>query len=211
MARFWNTDGHNARNRSGADFMVTNPTALVELESYWRGLAPAGRVPRRSALDPALIGDVIEDALILERVAPGVARIRVAGQRIAVLAGSEPRGMPLSVLFTPGDRGRLATQVEVAFRMPSVVELPLRAARAPGRPALSGRLLLLPLCDDAGSVSRCLCALVADGNPGGGPRRFSILDDPSIRHEPLDRAPLDPPRRRPAAGGPALRLVVDNA
>ncbi|WP_084860455.1 PAS domain-containing protein [Salibaculum halophilum] len=206
MARFWGmTD--DAGDRTGDDFVVTNPTALVELESYWRGLAPTGRVPRRCDLDPAAMGDVIEDALIVERVAPGVARIRVAGQRIAALTAAEPRGMPLSVLFTPEARGRLATQLEVAFRTPSVVELPLTAARAPGRPALSGRLLLLPLCDDTGAVSRCLCALVADGRSGRGPRRFSLLDDARIRHEPLDLDPLDPPR--PARGTP-LRLVVDN-
>ena len=209
MAPFWTTN-NDAGDRSDGDFVVTNPTALVDLEAYWRGLAPAGRVPRRGDLDPARMGDVIEDALIVERVAPGVARIRVAGQRIASLAAAEPRGMPLSVLFTPEARGRLATQLEVAFRMPSVVELPLTAARAAGRPALSGRLLLLPLCDDTGTVSRCLCALVADGRPGRGPRRFSFLDEARIRHEPLDREPRDPPRPlRPARGAP-LRLVVDN-
>jgi hypothetical protein len=197
----------DAGNRTEGDFVVTNPTALVELETYWRGLAPAGRVPRRCDLDPAAMGDVIEDALIVERVAPGVARIRVAGQRIAALTAAEPRGMPLSVLFAPEARGGVATQLEVAFRTPSVVELPLTAARAPGRPALSGRLLLLPLCDDSGTVSRCLCALVADGRPGRGPCRFSMPDDARIRHEPLDLDPLDPPR--PVRGTP-LRLVVDN-
>ncbi|MDR9483338.1 MAG: PAS domain-containing protein [Salibaculum sp.] len=146
---------------------MTNLTALIDLESYWRGLAPAGGVPRRADLDPACMGDVIEDALILEPVVPGVARIRVAGRRIMALIGSEPRGRPLSALFVPADRGRLATQTEVAFRMPSVVEL---ALRAPGRPALSGRLLLLPLSDDFGAVTRCLCALVADGRPARSPR-----------------------------------------
>jgi hypothetical protein len=209
MARFWTTK-NDVGDRTDGDFVVTNPTALVDLEAYWRGLAPAGRVPRRSDLDPARMGDVIEDALIVERVAPGVARIRVAGQRIAALAATEPRGMPLSVLFTPQARSRLATQLEVAFRMPSVVELPLTAARAPGRPALSGRLLLLPLCDDTGIVSRCLCALVADGRPGRGPRRFSLPDAAPIRHEPLDGAPMGSPHRHRAAGGAPLRLVVDN-
>lgn len=203
--------GGKTTARPNSAIAVTNLTALIDLESYWRGLAPAGGVPRRADLDPVCMGDVIEDALILEPVVPGVARIRVAGRRIMALIGSEPRGRPLSALFVPADRGRLATQTEVAFRMPSVVELALRAPRAPGRPALSGRLLLLPLSDDFGAVTRCLCALVADGRPGRSPRPFPLCADQRIRHNPLDRAPIDPPRPRRAAGGPALRLVVDNA
>jgi hypothetical protein len=202
MARIWSMKD-DAGDRTEGDYVVTNPTALVELEAYWRGLAPAGRVPRRCDLDPARMGDVIEDALIVERVARGVARIRVAGQRIAAMADAEPRGMPLSVLFAPEARGRLATQLEVAFRTPSVVELPLRAARAPGRPALSGRLLLLPLCDDSGAVSRCLCALVADGRPGRGPRRFGVVDGAPIRQEPLHLVRPGPARgTRPAGARP---------
>lgn len=197
-------------DRADSQFTVTNPTALVNLEAYWNTLSPDGRIPRRTDLDPARLGELIEDAMIVERVAPGVARIRVAGQRIAALVGSEPRGMPLSVLFEGADRGRLATQVEIAFKMPSVVELPLEGVRGLGRPALSGRLLLLPMRDEFDRVSRCLGALVADGRLGRSPRQFRLCSKDRVRHEPLDVDPPEAPRLKQAKGRPALRLVVDN-
>ena len=152
---------------------------------------------------------------------------RRTGQRIAALTGSEPRGMPLSVLFAPASRSRLATQVELAFRMPSVVELALRAPGYPRQRALSGRLLLLPLQDNTGAVTRCLCALVADGRTRGrtggrtgrGLRQFMLCDDEHLRHEPLDPARVAPQstdqhpgesQTRAPEGPPPLRLVEDN-
>ncbi|PWG15712.1 PAS domain-containing protein [Salibaculum griseiflavum] len=200
-----------ASDSTDSDFTVTNPTALVDLQAYWHSLAPDGRIPRRSDLDPACLGELIEDAMIVERVAPGVARMRVAGQRIAALVGAEPRGMPLSVLFEAADRGRLATQVEIAFKMPSIVELPLEGVRGLGRPALSARLLLLPMRDEFDRVSRCLGAMVADGRVGRAPRQFKLCAEDRIRHEPLHLDPPETARAPFAKGRPALRLVVDNA
>jgi hypothetical protein len=74
---------------------MTNPTATSEMERYWGSLPRTRGVPMSKDVDPAKMEGLLEDSFILERVAPGVARIRVAGRDIAGLFGLEPRGLPL--------------------------------------------------------------------------------------------------------------------
>lgn len=199
------------------EFLMTDPMALAELERYWAGLAPAGQVPRRSDIDPAALRGLIEDCMMLERVAPGVARVRVAGQRINDLSGYDLRGMPLSVMFTPQARATLTRAVERAFHGPAIVEVPLRSHGGLTQPALDGRLILLPLKDGFGRVTRCLAALVASGRRGKGGRRFEIDTREDMRTDPINHLSVASNERRPAPlknkteERPALRLVVNNA
>jgi hypothetical protein len=69
------------------DVIMTNPIALNELEHYWSSLPRTRGVPLRKDVDPVAMGALLEDSFILERDAPGVARIRVAGRNIAKLVG----------------------------------------------------------------------------------------------------------------------------
>lgn len=148
--------------------------ALNELRAYWEALRDGHRVPRRSAVDPRGLSGVLEQALLLERIAPGIARFRVAGVNLIDLMGMEVRGMPLSALIAPAGRGRLAEGLEQVFAAPAILTLDLEAERSFGRPALSGRMMLLPLCDDAGRTLLAIGALVTEGEPGRAPRRFAI-------------------------------------
>lgn len=205
-----------------SDVLMTNPTALAELEAYWhalprqRGLAKA--VPNRTDLDPAALGSLLENMFILERIAPGVARIRVAGRGIGKLIGVEPRGMPLTASFMPKARAAVAQHIEAVFRGPSIVEVSLESPRALGQPRLQGRLLLLPLTDEFGRVSRAVGLLVMSGRRGLGGRRFTITQDTAPRVQPVvaltsidggNSAPV--PASKKAEGTSALRLVVSNS
>ncbi|SLN15945.1 PAS domain-containing protein [Pseudooctadecabacter jejudonensis] len=208
---------------SAEDVLLTNPTALTELETYWRSLPRSRGVPARADLDPVAMGRQLEDSLILERVAPGVARIRVAGRNIGKLIGLEPRGLPLTTVMTPNSRATLSEYIERAFNTPSVVELPLKSPRAVGQPPLQGKLLLLPLRDEDGDVTRMLGILVMSGRRGMGGRRFEISDLSPPRVEALSNLRAVNGGRRPslrvaavdgdtqkAKDTPALRLVVSN-
>lgn len=198
------------------DVLMTNPTALIELEAYWAALPRSRGLPKRTDLDPAALGPLLENAFVLERIAPGVARIRVAGRAIGALLGVEPRGLPLTAAFLPQSRAAMANYIEAAFSGPSIVDLPLEGPRAMGQPHLQGRIIILPLLDDFGRVSRAIGMLVMSGRKGLGGRRFVISDSEAARVVPALRisavADGDPAKSRAkkADGTPALRLVVSN-
>lgn len=147
---------------------------LAEVRAYWEGLRDGGPVPFRAQVDPRGIERALEHMMILERIAPGQARIRLAGMRIADLLAMEPRGLPLMQLFAPPARAELAARLEGVFAGPEIAEIALAAERGLGRPPLDGTLLLLPLRSDAGEVSRALACLVTEGQTGRAPRRFQI-------------------------------------
>lgn len=209
------------------DVIMTNPTAISELETYWSTLPRTRGVPMRKDVDPVKMGALLEDSFILERVAPGVARIRVAGRNIAKLIGVEPRGLPLTAMLLPDARAQMVNYIESAFNGPSIVELSLEAPRAMGQPKLQGKILLLPLLDDHGRISRMLGVLVMSGRRGIGGRRFTICDKTAARVDPISglravtntAAPTPRPSLRvvhraqdieKAEAKPALRLVVSN-
>lgn len=208
------------------DVLMTNPTALQELEGYWRSLPKVQGVPERKNVDPSAMGNLLEDSFILERVAPGVARVRVAGRNIGKLIGVEPRGLPVTSFFTPESRTAISGYLEMVFNGPKILEIPLASPRSTGKPALDGKILLLPLRDDHGHVNRVLGVLVMSGRRGIGPRRFEISEGISPRidqigmlravetvrqprgmnlHPNADQMPL-----KKAESRPTLRLVVSN-
>lgn len=148
--------------------------AMAQLRAYWMALCDApGLPPLRSRIDPRGIAEVLEQTFLIERVAPGVARFRLAGMRLGDLMGMDARGMVLSTLFDPASRPDLATTLDAVFTAPATAELALEAERGLGRPALEGRMLLLPLRGDDGRTTMALGCLATDGSVGRAPRRFA--------------------------------------
>lgn len=147
---------------------------LRQVEAYWAALRQGRIVPARSDIDPRGIEGALEFAFIAEYLAPGHARLRIAGMHLCDLMGMEVRGMPLSALISPVSRTRLGEAISSAFDAPAQVELALTAERRLGKPALNARMILLPMTDDFGDVSRILGCLVSDGDIGRAPRRFEI-------------------------------------
>lgn len=169
-----------------------------EVRGYWEGLRGGRGVPLRSAVDPRGIERALEYAFILERIAPSIARFRLAGMHLSDLMGMEVRGMPLTSFFTPKARPRVAALLEGVFQGPDVAELTLAGEGGFGKPDLQGKLLILPLKSDLGDVTRALGCLVADGQIGRAPRRFDILSDSSTRIEDATKTAPQPPRERAA-------------
>lgn len=194
--------------------------ALAQLRGYWEGLRAGGRLPARSEIDPRGIERALEFAFVADRVAPGVARLRLAGMHLNDLLGMEVRGMPLTALIDPAFRDAVQDHVERAFAAPAVVELRLDAAAGIGRPALSARLLLLPLRDERGEGCRLLGGLACDGTIGRAPRRFRLVsasvqeigggaEPPTAARPAIEPAEglADAPSPFKAALGRHLRLV----
>ncbi|MBD3663259.1 PAS domain-containing protein [Sulfitobacter aestuariivivens] len=173
--------------------------AVSQVEAYWEALRAGRLLPKRSDINPRGIEKALENAFILERVAAGVARLRVAGSHLNDLMGMEVRGMPLTTFFAPDQRRRVADALEEMFQTPATCALSLHAPAASGRPEITGKLILLPLKSDLGDVSRALGCLVTQGDIGRTPRRFEIETqhfNPLVPgHAPVTLPPQLPPSR----------------
>ena len=216
------------------DNVASRFAMLAEVRAYWEGLRTGPDLPRREQIDPRGISGALENTFLLERVAPGVARFRLAGMQLHDLMGMDVRGMPLTALIDPTGRSRLSAQLETVFADPGALEVRLDAERGISRPALEARMLLLPLTGLRGTVDLALGCLAIHGALGRAPRRFAIsgitgskierrldvrravIRDDEDRREPAPVAPLHgmaempqtfTPAPRPPRGKPNLRLV----
>ena len=161
-------------------------SAISQIEGYWHGLYDAhGRIPARSQLDPRGMARVLENAMLLERIAPGIARIRLAGMHMSDLMGMEVRGMPITAFFEPAAREAIKGAIKKVCDSQRIVDVDLRSSGGPGRAQLEGRLFMAPLTDDSGAVTRILAALQTKGQIGFTPRRF---DGATVSARSLDAA-----------------------
>ncbi len=161
--------GSSSGGPSGPRFAM-----LAEVRAYWEGLRVGGSLPARDRIDPRGIAGALENTFLLERIAPGIARFRIAGMQLHDMMGMDVRGMPLSALYEPQGRNRLSDALEGVFAGPATLELWLEAERSIGRPPLEGRMLILPLVSAQGKTELALGCLAMEGVIGRAPRRFAI-------------------------------------
>lgn len=195
---------------------------LQQVRGYWDGLrAEHGTIPPRRAVDPRGLAMALDHVFVAEKIGTGLIRLRIAGMGLTDLAGLDMKGLPLSTIFLPEARLRLAQVIERVFALPVAAEFHLEAERTIGRPALEGRLLLLPLTSTGPICDLVLGVLKTEGQIGRAPRRFDIarvieerlvlpgseVEAPARPLAPAfaeDPAPLAP---HPAKGRAHLRLV----
>lgn len=171
---------------------------LLDVMEYWESMREGDALPRRADIDPRRIEGALPYAFILEEIAPGLARFRVAGGHLNDLMGMEVRGMPLSAVFNHTQRNRVLPMIENVFRSPCSLELTLQS-RTPGAETTHAEMLILPLLDDDGNVTRALGCLVAQGTLLSPPYRFQITQS---RSTPL---PAPVPTETPVPTRPKVR------
>lgn len=76
-------------------------SAMAQIEAYWEALRGSRLMPKRSEIDPRGIETALEYTFVLERIAIGMARLRIEGSHLNNLMGMEVRGMPLTSFITP--------------------------------------------------------------------------------------------------------------
>lgn len=150
--------------------------ALRDVEAYWDGLRNGRPVPARADIDPRGMQSALEFAFILERIAPGIARFRLAGMHLTDLMGMEVRGMPLTAMFVPESRAKISAVIEAVCDNPQITTLTLKGERGIGRGSMDAQLLLCPLKSDLGDVNRILGCLQSKGDIGRQPRRFDAVE-----------------------------------
>ncbi len=192
---------------------------IRQAEAYWSALRVGTSAPRRSQIDPRGLANILKYAFIIERIAPCVGRFRLAGHHLNDLAGMEVRGMPLSCFFTAPARPEIAAVLEHMFDAPAVAELTLNGETGTG--LSEARMILLPLENEVGKITRALGVLIADGAIGHTPHRFSLsatylrpLAGPVQKYEMTPEPTPEPTpgfaeTQSPVAGNaPHLRLVT---
>lgn len=184
-------------------------SALKEVEAYWEGLRNGRPVPSRADVDPRGMQNALEYAFILERIAPGVGRFRLAGTHLTDLMGMEVRGMPLTAMLMPEARAQMSETLEAVFQTPQVTIVTLRSDRGVGRAPLEAQLLLCPLKSDLGDVNRVLGCLQSKGEIGRQPRRFDIVEVTSrpLLTDEVSPADLPPVRTDLSNQPPAGKLT----
>jgi hypothetical protein len=165
-------------------------SALSQVEAYWEALRGTRLVPKRSDIDPRGIESALEYTFVVERIAPGMARIRIAGSHLSDLMGMEVRGMPLTSLITPSGRRQVNDLIEDVCQRPALCEMRLNADTTITKSHLDARMLLLPMKSDLGDVSRILGCFVARGDIGVAPRRFDVI---GAKIRPLTASSMAPP------------------
>lgn len=198
-------------DRRDANGMGTPGDARLEAElrafhAHWDACRKGRDVPNRSDIDPRRIAPLLSSTFIVERIAPGVVRLRLAGMDLGDLMGMDVRGMPLCSFIAPESRAEFARHLVDLFDGPAIARLALRSRASIGRPALAGTMLLLPLRSDLGDISRALGCLVTHGPIGRPARRFDIE---SVSVQPLSAT------TKPAAltviAGTGTRTAATNA
>ncbi len=160
---------------------------IRQVEGYWSALRTDGQLPKRIDVSPQGLETVLDYVFVLERIASGMARFRIAGSHVTALAGMEVRGMPISALFRLPARPGLTTALESCLGLPAAVEAPLTARPAGFGRALNGSMLFLPMTGPDGAVDRVLGALVIEGAPRAAAYRFGLG---KYRIKPVDGTPL---------------------
>lgn len=203
--------GWNGRSSGGSDQI--NQGMIAEVRAYWEALRDGDALPRRDRVDPRGIAGALENSFLIERIAPGIARLRIAGMLYNDLMGMDIRGMPISCLFLSEARDRLKLELERVFHSPAIVTLDLLGERTLGRAALRGRMQILPMLGRHDDSTLAIGCLEISGTPGRAPHRFSITNTgmelvqpprTTAQPEPSTDTPRPP---RAQAGVPHLRLV----
>ncbi len=82
--------------------------------------------------------------------------------------------MPFTSFFTPDARKVIMDQLECVFDGPEVAKISIYTGKEIGRPPISGKVLLLPLKNDQGEISRIMGCFITEGQIGRVPRRFEV-------------------------------------
>ena len=153
--------------------MTRTSPVLEEAWRYWNAKRVGGALPTREALDARAMQLILGHSMILDRVRPGTVRVRVSGRVANDLMGMETRGLPVRAFFDLLQRGVAADMIDRAFDAPATLELDLISKGDDG--PIAARMLILPLLDRTGAVTKALAVLVPDRLVADGPRRFRVV------------------------------------
>ncbi|MCW8842095.1 MAG: PAS domain-containing protein [Rhodobacteraceae bacterium] len=163
---------------STAESLQRAYSPLKRIEAYWQSLrdvTPQGDgLPMRAEMDPRGIGTDLGHAFILERIAPGVFKIRVAGCLLTEMMGGQAHGLPFSRAFGRDAHDALAKVLQETCDRPAIARVSLAASRIGLQAGCVGEMRLFPLRPDAHGTARLLGALAFAGRISPPPQPMAL-------------------------------------
>ncbi len=201
----WIGQGPDNLRRLDPKIATQRSRIALDVLDHWESLRRGRDIPRRSDLSPSALGSALPFAFLLERRDPGLARFCLAGHHLDALMGRPVKGLPVTAFCAPGTKAELLPLLDAVFDTPASLSLDL-VARSSGHPPKAAELLVLPLRDRDGRITRALGCLVARGPILFVPYRFAITH---LRCTVLAQPAPQPPtaKRLRATGVPYLRIV----
>ena len=143
--------------------MAKNFPAISGVIEYWTKLAQLGDIPRRSDIDPRLLGESLPYIFLLDRVGDDRASFRICGTYITTLFGEDAKGRPLDDLFSYQARPHLNIALQRLWTTSFPLVFNIVADGIGTDQNLSGKLAILPLRDAFGGKTKAIGVIQASG------------------------------------------------
>lgn len=134
-------------------------TAAKSIFSYWQSITGDAIAPARIAIQPRALKSHLPDLFILERLDRAVFAFRLAGTRLCARYGRELRDHDFVRLWPSAQQGFVLEALHRCLQTPQPVKMTGFASTLDGA-AVAIEILLLPLADADGQVTRILGAML---------------------------------------------------
>ncbi len=154
--------------------------------SYWAGLrGTRGQAPKRDDVSPRDFKRALPDVFLIERLDRHTYAFRLAGTRVCAIYGRELRDHNFVSLWPANDQNAVKAVMERALKTSTPALFVARAETLDRRTAET-EILLMPLADETGQVTRLLGSFVTvDALPAYSDFRIAV--------QALERASLIEP------------------
>ncbi len=133
-------------------------TKTTRVYDYWLALKGTRQAPARQDVSPRDLKGLLPFVFLAERMDADVTVFRLAGTGLCERYGRELRDHNLDALWSPGDRPAFRRFVDRVLETPAPGLAAFRAETVDRR-SVSGEMLLLPLSDRDGGLTRLMgCA-----------------------------------------------------
>lgn len=181
----------------------------IELFLYWNRLRGKRPAPKRTEIEPADIRSRLADTFILEGLANGAAKFRLAGTRLCAIFCRELKGFEFTTLLADRDHLMISRLIQATVREGTVCVTGLEGTSRNNR-RVSFELLLLPLQSE-GECVRILGCMSAMEKPFWlGVDAIVRCDITSVRVVDPDREPMFL-KNRPEIAVPPLEPALARA
>lgn len=156
-------------------------TAIKAIFNYWRSIA-TGTVPARTTVDPRALKAHLPDLFMLERLNQARFGFRLAGTRLCARYGRELRNSDFMALWPNAQHAQILTALNRCVQTGQPLVLDGTAAVYDGD-SVGFQILVLPLADANGQVSRIMGAMITDNDVAmryGTPIISQMLQDVTI-------------------------------
>lgn len=146
---------------------------LHELAVYWTNLN-RGDLPRRSDIDPRQLERVLPYLFILDRTGTNDATIRLGSTQLETLTGAPAKGLQFSDLIDPSSRDLIKGGFEKLWIKNTPQSFDITSSFTDERDTISGKVIVFPLRDVFGRVTKAVGALQVMGRIKYPPYTFDI-------------------------------------